>query len=422
MDLDPQLAAANASFDALVTRVDILENHQSMNKDMLALLVKHSNFFTNIVTQLEPKLNELTTRLDALDEYNNNLDKDTIPRIKKSVGQAQLDTALKNFRAEMTTMLTESTQVARVATVTVSKPRAALPDAFSGKREDWKSFQSSLDLFFLTHDSAYPTDTEKIMFIISRLGTNTAASKFMEPYIPKFRAATELRPSLITDLAAFIAYMSKNFGVTNSHVVAEINLRRLKQIGSALDYTNKFISIAADVKWSTNDDAMISAYRVGLKESILEVLARDDEPETFAEFTKMAIAIDTRQYSYFLTRSTPRNTPSSSTTSTARTTTISHVSRASAPAPAAVESGPSPMDLGHAQHKPLDATEKQRRRNLGLCSYCGGDDHWVDMCTNKPAGSKPAGNKPNPRMTHAISAVQTSSDHDVVFDLGKDSA
>ncbi|KAF9969622.1 hypothetical protein BGZ75_002724, partial [Mortierella antarctica] len=50
------------------------------------------------------------------------------------------------------------------------KPKIDSPEKFSGKREDWKSFQSQLELFFLAQGSQYPTDTAKIMFAISRLG------------------------------------------------------------------------------------------------------------------------------------------------------------------------------------------------------------------------------------------------------------
>jgi hypothetical protein len=99
-----------------------------------------------------------------------------------------------------------------------------LHNAFSGKHEDWKSFQLRLDLFFLTHESAYPTEANKVLFAIFRLGTDTAASKLMELYIPKFHDPIELRPPLISNLKVFLTYMSKNFGITNSHVVAEINL------------------------------------------------------------------------------------------------------------------------------------------------------------------------------------------------------
>ena len=226
---------------------------------------------------------------------------------------------------------------------------------------------------------------------------------------------------MICSLDVFWTYMSKNFGVLNSHVVAEISLRNLKQKGSALDYTNKFATLAADVKWNNSEEAMISAYRLGLKESVLETIAREEEPTTFAEFSQLAIDIDTRQYSYSLTRPAARtSTSSTSSTSSGRPAVSFPAHRTTAPA-ATVESTPSPMDLSQAQHRPIDAAEKQRRKDNDLCGYCGADDHWVRDCPNKSKTLRKPASKPSSFSIPAALA-QTSPNSDVTFDLGKDIA
>ncbi|KAF9100399.1 hypothetical protein BGX30_009632, partial [Mortierella sp. GBA39] len=125
--------------------------------------------------------------------------------------------------------------------------------------------------------------------------------------------------------------MSKTFGVTNAYVLAESQLRALKQRGSALDYTNKFISLAADTKW--NDAAMISQYCIGLKESVQESMAIHEKPDTFADSSQLAIDIDNRHFGYSFTKSTQArpSTTRSSTTSTAPPRTTSSVPPASTP-------------------------------------------------------------------------------------------
>ncbi|KAG0285274.1 hypothetical protein BGZ97_007871 [Linnemannia gamsii] len=192
MKLNQQLAAANEKFDALVERIRTLEANEFKNKAMLDVLVIYGHFFTAITTELEPKLSEIVFRLNALDECTKEFDEqlDAIPRTRQPIGQAQLNIALQTLRTELTTAINESTQVARTAAIT----------------------------------SAYPTEANKVLFAIFRLGTDTAASKLMELYIPKFHDPIELRPPLISNLKVFLTYMSKNFGITNSHVVAEINL------------------------------------------------------------------------------------------------------------------------------------------------------------------------------------------------------
>ena len=64
--------------------------------------------------------------------------------------------------------------------------------------------------------------------------------------------------------------MKKTFGVQNADIVAEAQLTRLTQgTGSTLDYTNRFMELAADIEW--NDPAKISAYRKGLNPEVLRI-------------------------------------------------------------------------------------------------------------------------------------------------------
>jgi uncharacterized coiled-coil protein SlyX len=399
---EQQLAAANAAFDALTNRVSTLEHTITRYSGLLDIMMKHESFFSTLPPTLEAEITSLRSRIDKQDRLIKDLDDqiNEIPFVKQPVGHKDLRQAMETLRTELSPS----------QTTVVPKPRIALPDVFSGKREDWKSFQSRLDLFFVAHDTAYPSDTDKILFAISRLGTDTAASKSMERYIPNFRLPAEQRPALLCNLNDFFLHMSKSFGVTNSHLVAEIAIRNLKQKGSALDYTNKFTNLAADVKWNNSEDAMISAYRLGLKEAVLETIAREEEPATFAEFSQLAIDIDTRQYSYSLTKTSTR----SYTAPPVRPAATTHAPRPAAPA---YESTPSPMDLGQAQHRPIDLAEKKRRKDNNLCGYCAAEDHWIRDCPLK----KDTG-KPTLKAAQALPGTQTSTLLDVVVDLGKDNA
>jgi len=287
-----------------------------------------------------------------------------------------------------------------------SNPKFEAPAVFSGKREDWKAFQSRLELYFLNTASLYPTDANKIMFAISRLG-DTPAFKYMEKHIPSFKLPEEERPILISQLDVFFKSMSKTFGVTNAHVLAESQLRALIQKGSALDYTNRFTTLAADTKW--NDAAMISQYRLGLKTAVQDIMANQDEPDTFAEFSQLAIDIDNRQYGYSITKGTGRS-------STTRPSSTSTAPQRTAPPPPPASSPSMAMDLSQAQHRSIDAQEKQRREDNNLCRYCGADDHWAKDCPKKPRFTP----KPFSKTTPSIAVVQTSPD--VVFTLGKDDA
>jgi hypothetical protein len=43
------------------------------------------------------------------------------------------------------------------------------------------------------------------------------------------------------------------------------------------------------------------------------------------------------------------------------------------------------MELDALKVKHITAEEKQRRRDNGLCLYCGGDNHFASACPAKKA-------------------------------------
>jgi hypothetical protein len=374
---------ANQAFAALETRVKDLEALLKSYKEPLEHLKKNYEFFTDLTSQLNKRF--LTVEAE-------------VTRLNSKIGEKELT----KFRDDLLTTISALVQSPSKDSVPF-KPKVDAPVPFSGKREDWKTFQAQLELFFLHVAPTYPKDGDKILYSISRLG-ETGAFKFMEPYIKSFKLPEEERPLLISDLATFFKTMSKTFGIANAHVLAESQLRALKQKGSALDYTNKFVNLAADTKW--NDAAMISQYRLGLKENVQETMATLEEPETFSAFSQLAIDIDNRHYGYVLTKGANRSTSNT-------TRSQSNTPQRTAPTTSSTASPPSmAMDLSQAQHRAIPAQEKQRRHDNNLCHYCGEEDHFVKNCPNK--------SKFNFRSSASVSTIDTSDD--VVFNLGKDNA
>lgn len=386
--------AADEAFTALQTRITSLENTIQKYQEVLDLMFTNSPFFTNLARQLEERFLHVETQVTALSSLSD------------PVGRMELTHTLTTYRDDMLASMKAMIEVSPAKPSTSPSPKFEAPALFSGKREDWKAFQSRLELYFLNSASLYPTDANKIMFAISRLG-DTPAFKYMEKHIPSFKLPDEERPILISQLDVFFKSMSKTFGVTNAHVLAESQLRGLTQKGSALDYTNKFTTLAADTKW--NDPAMISQYRLGLKTAVQDIMANQDEPDTFAEFSQLAIDIDNRQYGYAITKGTGRS-------STTRPSSTSTAPQRTAPTPPSASSPSMAMDLSQAQHRSIDTEEKQRREDNNLCRYCGADDHWAKDCPKRPKFTP----KPFSKPTQSIAAVQTSPD--VVFTLGKDDA
>ncbi|KAF9271585.1 hypothetical protein BGZ74_005879, partial [Mortierella antarctica] len=98
-----------------------------------------------------------------------------------------------------------------------------LPAEFSGKRNDWKSFMSRVRFHFITHPQAYPSDTKKILFVITRLG-DTSAYKYIQNYANFFEKPDEERPDFIKDYDLFIKTMRNSFGDAQANIVAEAQI------------------------------------------------------------------------------------------------------------------------------------------------------------------------------------------------------
>jgi Retrotransposon gag protein len=269
---------------------------------------------------------------------------------------------------------------------TFEKIKYPVPEAFTGKREDWKTFSNHLALYFKAHESLYTSSTDKILFAISRLGSGPAF-KYMQNYIPLFQKPPAEQPGIITNYDLFIKTMAEHFGQQNAHLIAEVQMRQLHQKGSALDYTNKFMELAADVNW--NDDALIAQYRMGLKDSVQDTMGQWEEPKTFAAFREKAIDIDKRQYARHLAKQQNSSTPSARSNPMLSNRTISSTSRPTLP-PASAQTQPTahhqpptmPMDLSQARH--LTNEQKQHRKDTNACYYCGDTTHWSNKCPKKP--------------------------------------
>ncbi|KAG0367160.1 hypothetical protein BGX24_003349, partial [Mortierella sp. AD032] len=123
----------------------------------------------------------------------------------------ELSQTLDTFRRDATAVYVTKTDLdlAKVTTSS-SKPKVLAPSLFSGKREDWKSFRSHLDLFFAASGSSYPKDSDKIMFAMSRLG-ETSAFKYMQKYVADFSKPALERPILISDYSIFVKTMGETF-------------------------------------------------------------------------------------------------------------------------------------------------------------------------------------------------------------------
>jgi len=387
----------------------------------------HANleFFKNIFNNLETRLRALEVitlesapaRLKHLEAAVSVFDRPalvteitaiTYNSLREDISSIQK--TMDDFRRDATALYATKSDLEVSRPTSTSSPstkgKMALPEVFSGKREDWKVFASHLTLYLSAHKDSYPLDSDKITFAVSRLG-NGSAFKYMMDFIPKLNGPVALRPPVVTNFDLFLKTMKDTFGVQNANVVSEAQLLQLRQKGSAVDYTNKFLELSSDLSGWT-DAPLIAHYRRGLKSEVVRAIdGLQIVPATFSEFTQKAIDLDSKQYATFLelqNRSsvpTPKSSPTSTNSFRRPATTPS-----AAPAPHAAPS--MAMDLSQARH--ITPEERKRRQEKGLCLYCGADDHFAKLCPNK-------------KTLASSEIVETSSDtKSVSFLLGNDQA
>lgn len=243
------VAATNSRLESLEQKLENLKGIEPA----LKFLHENLDYFKALVSGLDSKIalleNAVLTGLPAQIAQQGNFDKTEIVREVTSLTQEALRPdieglrrTLDDFRRDANAIYaTKNDLLSRnpASDIVTHKGKMALPDAFSGKRDDWKVFSSHLTLYLTANAAAYPTDSDKILFAVSRLGDGSAF-KYMMQFIPKLKDPVALRPSIITSFEQFLTTMKETFGVQNANVVAETQLLQLQQKGSAVDYTIKF--------------------------------------------------------------------------------------------------------------------------------------------------------------------------------------
>ena len=99
---------------------------------------------------------------------------------------------------------------------------------------------------------------------------------------------------MFDDFNNFETSLEQIFGNTDEEREAERQLKKLRQTGSAAQYTAKFRQLMVRVPWNTA--GFMSQYFEGLKREVQKELYKEDRPDDFTTFTTSAIRIDNSQY------------------------------------------------------------------------------------------------------------------------------
>ena len=129
---------------------------------------------------------------------------------------------------------------------------------------------------------------------------------------------------------------------------------------SVYDYTIDFRTLVASCGW--NDDALFDAFLNGLSDPVKDKLASRELPPDLAGLMDLTGHVDAclRQRAWEKTRSLPRSSPSTPSL--------------------LIAPHPDPMQVDRARITP---EERQRRREVNACFYCGKAGHVASHALQK---------------------------------------
>lgn len=262
-------------------------------------------------------------------------------------------------------------------------PKSVNIKPFSSGSTRISEFLQQLQTTFLLQPEVYNVESVKVVTAINHMEGPAAqwASQFLHG---------GQHPEL-HDYSLFIRMFRESFDDPNRASTAARKMEALRQTGSVIDYVTQLESLFLDMELT--DESKVHALDRGLKPAVRQAVAQTwNPPKDYASRRIMVIQLDQQLYSHSLSSAPtpPRGyTASSQDHGTTGRGTASLASRPRAP---------------------LSDVERLRRREQGLCLYCGGPGHIAAQCRNKrPMAAATSASTPPDSILSDVDSVSPGS-------------
>ena len=277
-------------------------------------------------------------------------------------------------------------------------PKLSPPPEFSGKISEFRNFMAQCNLVIELSPNTYPTDRDKVLFVISRLRGD--AMSWARPVVE------ENDHALRNNFAAFKTALSGLYLDRNYKDLCKSKLRNLKMTKSAATYAVDFATLIAPFP-EKDDQSKHEAFYNGLHDDIKDALAIAGPAETYEKLVQQAIALDQRRYQCRLDKKKsessssdsndkprPSNSNSNSNSNGSNSRNNNHPNsrngshtRNNVPTSRNDSKSNDSKPFESRFREPLTEEEKARRVKLGLCKYCADPGHVVENCPRAPKNS-----------------------------------
>ena len=184
------------------------------------------------------------------------------------------------------------TQAPTITSATMKK-KLRPPTPFSGKREDLRKFLQEIKIFLLGNADTYPSDLDKILFVLSYMSEGNANS-WKEEF---FDSAEQISAQTGTTLTLgtyknFIAEIEKDFSPYDAPKDAIYKMKELKLGKSSIEeHVSKFKMLVTKSKLAKND-AVAEYFRETLPIQLqTKIMSLPTPPTTLDEWYKWAIQL-----------------------------------------------------------------------------------------------------------------------------------
>uniref|UniRef100_A0A3B3HPI5 Gypsy retrotransposon integrase-like protein 1 n=1 Tax=Oryzias latipes TaxID=8090 RepID=A0A3B3HPI5_ORYLA len=256
------------------------------------------------------------------------------------------------------------------------------PEPFYGNVETCGGFLLQCQLIFQQAPRYYQADHSRISLIV-----NSLRSKALQ-WAQAFLAT---HPITHLPFDRFIGEFRLVFDQPRKQEEATRRLLSLKQGNRPVsDHLIDFRILAVEAGWP--DPALKGIYYQSLNDRIKNHLCSQPEAVTFEDLVAASLRSDVRLRERHAEQKRKPPPPSATLVSPVRITLPSNRDTAAC-------NLDKPMQIGHAK---LSSEERQRRRDEGLCYYCGQTGHIVSQCNVRlnfrtpPLVDRPRGENPEP--------------------------
>jgi len=271
-------------------------------------------------------------------------------------------------------------------------PKFSEPRKFNGKADQVKPFLSEVESGLYLQRHSLVEDREKILWTSGYFGDGNAKSWWLG--VLDSPGMSHLLDSFTLFKDAFIAH----FGDPHISAAALDKLKTMRQSASCATYVAAFREQLPYVQLT--EQTKIDMFKSGLKSSVRNLMVTvRPVPTNFDDYAKIAIDFDNEQHraeKELRQHRQPSSSPSAPPVTPIAPVVPSPLQSWSYPTPTTTPSVPAPLVATSSssdvvpmeidalrQRGQISADELQRRINLGLCRYCGGENHNADNCPNK---------------------------------------